>query len=321
MRTSIFFLCLLLVCVTFSVSPAVAADYDFSLSTGYLKGDTTYQIGGHVNYADGSQGDIHFPLSELMFPLDSVMLKAEGEVTFADKWHLSLSGQTNITDDTGETEDSDWLSPGSLDIFSTSDTEMRALLFDGKVNYTFYQGYYGATSTNNFGTRSNLLFSYSGGLGYKHQKFDFDISNLHQWYPSSPSTPHVRVSGLVGTYEVEYWIPYLELGMEIKKTDKFSFDLKIAYAPIVKVQDEDHHLLRNNVYKTDYEWNGSAAFITGKGRYNINQHWFLAAGVEWMEIESEGRSDAYFSGVYDHTIDQKIDSSQLSSFLTVGYSF
>lgn len=324
MRLTISILCLFISTFILFSGSVSAADYDFSLSTGYLKGDSTYQIGGHINMANGSQSTIHFPLSELAFPLDAVMLKAEVEATFADKWRLSLSGQTNITDDTGETEDSDWgvwnWSPASqLDIFSTTDTEMTALLFDGKLSYTFYQGYFGGSSIRK--NSSNLLFSYSAALGYKHQLFDFEVSNLDQWYPSSPSTPHVRNSGLVGTYDVEYWIPYLELGMDVNKSDKYFFNLSVAYAPIMNAKDEDHHLLRGLVGISDHDWNGTAKFLTAKGRYNLNEHWFLGLEVEWMGIESEGRSVTYDNGVYDHTIDNEITSEQLSSFLTLGYSF
>ena len=321
MRTTVPLLSLLITCFIFSISPATAADYDFSIATGYLKGDSTYRIGGLVDGADGSQSNFHFPISELMFPLDAVMLKTEFEVSFSDRWRLSLNAQTNITENTGKMEDSDWLSPGRLDIYSESDTEMRALLFDGKLRYTFYRGYYAESSANSLNGGSDLLFSYSAGLGYKHQNFDFEVSNLDQWYPSSPSTPHDRVSGLVLTYEVEYWIPYLELAMDINKSDKFSFELGFAYAPIINVKDEDHHLLRNKVNVADHDWNGSARFFTLKGRYNFNERWHMAAEIENMSLESEGRSVASFSGVYDHTIDHKIESEQSSGFLTVGYSF
>ena len=321
MRTTVSFLSFLMICFIFLPGLVIAADYDFSLGTGYLTGDSTYQIGGHIDDVNLGPADIHFPLSELMFPLDAVMLQAKFGIDFTDRWRFSISGQTNLTSDTGKMEDSDWLSPGSLDIYSESDTEMRALLFDGKLRYTFYQGYYGQTSANSTKGGSDLLFAYSAGLGYKHQLFDFEVSNVDQWYPSSPSTPHDRVSGLVLTYDVEYWIPYLELAMDISKSDKFSFELGFAYAPVINVKDEDHHLLRNKVNVADHDWNGSAHFFTVKGRYNFNDRWYMTAEIEKMRIESEGRSDASFFGVYDHSIDHKIESNQLSGFLTVGYSF
>jgi outer membrane protease len=321
MQTIVSKLCLLIACVIISVSPVVAADFDFSVSSGYLLGDSTYQIGGHVDAEATGPEDLHFPISELKFPLDAVMLKAEFGVDFADRWRFSLSGQTNITDDTGKMEDSDWVTPGSLDIYSESDTDMRAWLFDGKLSYTFYRGNYGETWTTDTERGGDVLFFYSAGVGYKHQHYDFDVSNVDQWYPSSPSTPHDRYPGPVLTYEVEFWMPYIELAMELNKADKFFFNFSLAYAPRINAKDEDHHLLRSKVNRADHDWNGDAHFITAKGRYNINEHWFVALEVEKIHIESEGRSDAYLYGVYDHTIDHEIKSDQLSSFLKFGYSF
>jgi outer membrane protease len=306
--------CLVLVSITHAEA-AVSA----SIGTGYLAGDTQYQIGGRVIDADGVY-EIHFPLSELKFPLDAFMVKGTVTVDFAERWSLMASGATNISDDTGNTENRDWLTPNTLDIYSESDTEMDALLLEGKVSYMFYQWYYGQASINGISTR-NIQFSYFTGLGYKYQKFDFEVSNLDQWYPTTPSTPHVHVSGLIATYEAEYQIPYLELSMEMKVAEKFLLEIGLAYAPFVDFQDEDQHLLRDKVNRADHDWAGDAMFVRLKGRYNFNPHWFLELDAEAMKIESEGESNAYFGGVWDHSIDHEVESEQYSAYLSIGASF
>jgi hypothetical protein len=197
---------------------------------------------------------------------------------------------------------------------------MDALLLEGKVSYMLYQWYYGQASINGISTR-NIQFSYFTGLGYKYQKFDFEVSNLDQWYPTTPSTPHVHVSGLIGTYEAEYQIPYLELSMEMKVAEKFLLEIGLAYAPFVDFQDEDQHLLRDKVNRADHDWAGDAMFVRLKGRYNFNPHWFLELDAEAMKIESEGESNAYFGGVWDHSIDHEVESEQYSAYLSIGASF
>jgi len=312
-------------CLVFiSIIPAEAG-VSASIGTGYLTGDTQYQIGGQVDHATLGEFETHFPISELKFPLDAFMVKGAVTVDFAERWSLMASGATNITDDSGNTEDSDWgywegSSADSLDIYSESDTEMDALLLEGKATFMFYQGYYGQDSLNGISNR-NIMFYFFAGVGYKYQKFDFEVSNLHQWSPSIPSLPHEYVSGLIGTYEAEYQIPYLELSMEMNVGEKFLMELGVAYAPFVDFQDEDQHLLRDKVNRADHDWAGDAAFVRLKGRYNFTPHWFLELDAEVMKIESEGESNAYFGGVWNHSIEHEVESDQYSAYLSIGASF
>ncbi len=75
---------------------------------GILRGDSTFQIGGNVVLADGVRGTIHFPLSELEFPLDVVIGSIEASVDFADRWTFRGGLSKNVTSDAGKTKDSDW---------------------------------------------------------------------------------------------------------------------------------------------------------------------------------------------------------------------
>lgn len=318
---------LILICsfLVFSTNSALAG-VDFSVGGGYLAGNSQYQIGGHTVNADGSVENIHFPLSELDFTLDSYIVKGQVDLDFAKKWGLMFNAETNMTDYSGKMEDSDWGvwegSPVSqLDIYSESDTEMEMFAFEGKLTYQLYQGYYGENALNPAIGNSDIIFSYTVGLGYKYQKIDFDVYNLDQWYPSAPSEAHEYVNGLVLTYEAEYQIPYLELGMEMSAAEKFELGLSIAYAPFVSFKDEDQHLLRDKVNIADHGWDGEALMVNLNMRYYLYKDWYLQADFEAMKIKSEGQSKSYFGGVWDHTIDHEIVSHQYRSYLMLGYSF
>ncbi|MEZ4600490.1 MAG: omptin family outer membrane protease [Syntrophotaleaceae bacterium] len=306
-------------CFFFILNNPAEGEISASVGGGYLAGDTQYQVGGTVVDATGVY-EIHFPLSELKFPLDAFMVKGTVNVDFAKRWSLMASAATNITDDTGNMEDSDWgifngSTADTLDVYSESDTDMEALLLEGKISCKV--GQFSIDRKN----RSDIFFSWFVGLGYKYQKFDFDISNLDQWYPSAPAIPHDIVPGVVLTYEAEYQIPYLDLSLEMNVAQKFLLHLGGAYAPFVDFKDEDHHLLRGLSYYSDHDWEGDAWFVRLKGRYDFHPRWFIVVDAEAMRIESEGRSHAYLAGTWSHTIDNRVESEQYSAYLSIGCDF
>lgn len=288
--------------------------FDVAAGLGQLGGQTTYQIGGTISTPSGT-GKVHFPISELEFPFDVYMGTLKASVGFAEKLKLSASVKKNITDDAGKMKDSDWgawwldgngwAEQGTLDIYSESDADLDALILDVNLRYRLHRGFF-------------------VGLGYIHQNFDYEISNLHEWYPSSTyyfgvDLPHYRLGGQVLTYEVTYNIPYIEIAFMGKATDTFTVEMSLGYSPIVNVEDEDHHLLRSKVNKGDCD--GSAILFSLQGRYDFFKNWFLTLGLEYVKIETDGKSEAFFSGVYDHTIDLEIESEQLFGGITVGYAF
>jgi len=289
--------------------------FDVAVGLGKLGGHTTYQRGGFF-YGPWGTGTDPFPLSRLEFPLDVYMASLEVSVGFAEKLKLSASVKKNITDDAGKMEDSDWgiyfisgfpgTSPGSLDIYSESDASLDALIVDVSARYRFYRGFF-------------------VGLGYLHQNFDYEISNLHQWWPSSYSyfgvdLPHIQVDGPVITYEVTYSIPYIELAFLGKATDRFTVETSLGFSPFVNAEDEDNHLLRSKVSKADYD-PGSAILLSVEGRYKFATNWFLALQFDYTKIEADGESLDYVNGVYAGTIYQETKSEQIFYSLNIGYAF
>jgi hypothetical protein len=296
-----------------------------TLGVGKLSGYTKYQIGGKVDYFTGEGTEVHFPISELDYPLDVYMVSVGARIESGESWTFTLNTKKNITGDAGTMKDSDWgvyyLSPEefiepnqefqqhTLDIYSESDADLEALMIDINFQYRFYR-------------KPNWAFS--GGLGYIFQHFDYEVSDLDQWYPScyyyfGEDIGHEYVSGQVATYDVTYSIPYVEVAAEFKIKDRFSIEGSLGYAPYIRVADDDDHMLRSKVSKGDLY--GDAVMISLEGRYHITNHWFLKLQFNRTTMNAEGRSRAYFYDFYTHTIDEEIESEQTFTNLSIGYLF
>ena len=292
--------------------PSHAASFDVTAGIGKLSGDTTYRIGYPVNWVNFGTEEGYFPFSQLEFPLDAYMLSLGGNVEFTDRWKGSLTIQKNITDDPGETEDSDWITesdPTRLDVFSTSNTELDAMIWDINLGYTLYK---------------TPRLSLTIGGGYLHQNFDFKCRLIRQYSPSGLSGYDYTGDGSVAlTYEITYAIPYIEFVIQSHVTDNFSMEASLGYSPFVSVEDEDQHLLRNKVNRGDLE--GEAFLFSVNGRYTIFTNWFLMLGVDYVKIETDkGDMVATFSGansIYNHTVTEEVESTQTTAMFTVGYAF
>jgi len=303
------------------VTLAYAEGSQVNLTLGISKssGDTTYQIGGRVDIGGLGSYKLHFPISELEFPLDLYMISVGGSIEFAEKWKVNIGVKKNITTDAGKMKDSDWgywwlsgypwAKQNTLDIYSESDADLDALMMDINLRYRFYQG-------------SN--WSFAAGLGYIGENFDYKVSNLDQWYPSSVyyfgyDFGHDYISGKVLTYEARYSIPYMEIATELKIKDRLRVEASLGYSPIVNVTDEDNHILRDKISKGDCD--GNATLFSLKGRYEFWKPWLLMIELGYISIDADGKQTQYLEGELLGTIDQKIKSTQTFIDFAVNYSF
>jgi len=285
---------------------------------GKLGGDTTYQIGGNYFTPAGS-GQMHFPISELEFPLDVWMVSVEASKEFAKKWKVSVGAKKNITSDAGKMKDSDWgayflegyawAQKDTLDIYSESDGELDALIMDINLRYRFYE-------------KTNWAFIV--GIGYIRQNFDYAISNLNQWYPSSNyyfgvDLPHTLASGKIMTYEITYSIPYIEIGVQGSFKDEFSVEASFGYSSLVDAQDEDVHILRAKV--AEGHCDGDAILLSLRARFDFSKNWFLLAEFDHTKIDTDGWQEQYIDGVRIGRIDQEITSEQILACFSIGYTF
>lgn|GEM_PF-319713 len=297
---------------------AQGPEIDIMVGIGKLIGDTTYRIGGTVATPSGGY-ELHFPISELEFPLDVFMVSIEGSIEFAETWKASVGVKKSITSDAGKMKDSDWgyyflegypwAEQDTLDICSESDADLDALIIDINLRYKFYQ---------------KSSWAFFAGLGYMRQYFDYEVSNLDQWYPSDyyyfgVDPGHDYVSGKVLTYEVLYSIPYMEIGTQLKSKGELSVEASLGYSPIVDAEDEDNHILRSKVSEGDCD--GDAIFFSLKGRYNFPRKWFLALQFDYTTIDTDGTQKQYTDGVLTAIIDQEIESKQILTVLSIGCTF
>jgi outer membrane protease len=287
-------------------------DIRLSVGIGYLQGETSYQIGGHSDSPQFGPYDYNDPLSELDWPLNVIM----GSVDLtASYWRLSgaLSYKMNFSDPKQKMEDSDWLTPGApgqLDVYSESSVTLDAKIFDGNINFEFLK-------YNGWGMQI--------GVGYLWQDFSYVASNFDQWYPSSPSTPHIYYSGRGITYDVTYEIPYAQLLVNFN-TKKLRGALAYQYSPFVNAEDEDKHLLRSKVGK-GYD-SGYMNAVRFNCTYDFTKHFFGGIDLSWRQIQTTGyqrqHQDACAENGYREwwgDIDNEIYSEQRECKLSAGYKF
>lgn len=293
-------------------NPAHAATFELTAGIGKLSGETTYRIGYPVDFVYFGTEEGYFPFSQLEFPLDVSMLSLDGNIEFSNTCNFSLRMQSNITNDPGNMKDSDWITPSDptrLDIFSTSDTDLDALVWDINLGYMIYES-----------PRFSLILR----GGYLRQSFDFKCRLIRQYSPSGlPGYDYVGDGSVGITYEITYEIPYLEVGIQSDLTNSFSMGASLGYSPIVTVKDKDRHLLRNKVNTGNLE--GDAFMFSLEARYNMFTNWFFTCSIDYLTIQTDkGNMVATFDGpnsVYDHTVTEEAESTQTSAMVTLGYAF
>lgn len=283
-------------------------------------GYTQYRIGGTFVNPDGVRYKIWFPLSELKFPMNITMFSSDMNIEIFRKFFIHGNFKKNITSDAGKMEDSDWgvnhNNPDSLDIFSKSDAELNAWILNSDfmvkvVNVSF--------------------FSLNTGAGYMYQSFDYDISNLDQWYPSTPQYGHDYVMGSVLTYTVKYYIPYIVVAPCLNFKEKLKISQSIAFSPYVIAKDIDNHILR---FKESSGDSRGVAFITSfKIDYFFTPVFYFGLNMDYTYILTEGtQKQIQYADTWDAVngfraagpigeIDNRISSSQFSIGIRGGIKF
>ncbi len=291
--------------------------FDISIGTELMSGDTTYSTGGVVTFADGSSANLHFPVSELEWPLDIWLARVDAGINVGSSWRINGVLKTNISDPDDPMKDSDWgvfylagdpySSPSDLDVYSESNiSDFDALIWDINIEWAFLQ------------RQSWNLYA---GLGYQYQKFEYDGQLIQEtiYYLGTP----VGVSygdGSVGiTYEMTYKMPYFLIGTDFQLTPNFTVSGSFAYSPWVDAEDEDHHLLRDRVAQGDMD--GDAIMFDVSGTYNFTSSWFLEGGFHYTKIDVDGDQSVSMYGFPVLTQYEESESTQTSGYLNIGYRF
>lgn len=280
----------------------------------YIKGDTTYHISFDETWANGGHGE-----SELEFPIDNLMIGiglvvgSKHEKTGQTMGQFSLTLLYTPSGDAGTMKDSDWIendaafgetSHAGKDLYTESDAHLTGMIFD--INYAYHFRY------NNSWTLGPML-------GFRHQKFEYDVTGGGGMYWTTP----VFLEGKLLDYEVTYSIPYIGLSSNLLfgKNNQFQFNSTFSYSDWAKASDRDDHILRYKLAEGDCD--GEAYLVNLTGDWKFHPDWILSLGAEYVDIDTSGsQHQGYYAGPYTGTtldVNDEITFSYWSAMLRISY--
>ena len=277
---------------------------------GAWAGDVTYQIGGTVKYPDGQEIEVNDPLSELKWPLGVAMLSLGWRSCFWERIEIFQDIMLSISDPSGKMEDSDWgdsQNPNDKNIYSESDTKLKASSLDTGVRIWLMNFRMGRQGTIDIGLGAGLLL----------QNMEWKTTVTEQWYMGEQST-----FNYAGSYTAKLMMPYLDLAgkMHLKS---FRLLTEIGLTPWVEVKDDDHHILRYKKSTTEATGYGLKGRV--EGRYYLTENLFVNAEVKAIYYKADGMDKSYFyAGEYSglqYEIDHTIESRQFNGTLGIGLAF
>ena len=110
------------------------------------------------------------------------------------------------------------------------------------------------------------------GFGYKQQKFDYRVYNVHQWLVGVPNSDQYVNDVTALTYNSVESIPYLSVGF-IKDWSSLSIGFETQFSLFVSYKGHDNHVLRSKHIN-----------FSGKGQY-VN----IAINLQYETLRRIGR--------------------------------
>ncbi len=284
-------------------------EFDLSIGAELMSGDTTYSIGGPIVYPDGSLVNAYFPFSQLEWPLDIWLARIDAGINIGSSWRINAAGKKNINDPGDNMKDSDWIIPGSLDIYSESEiADFEALIWDIDIEWVFMK---------------RQAWDIYAGFGYQYQNFEYGAQGIYQYSPSGllPGVEAYGDGSVSVTYEMTYKMPYFLIGTDFQVTPNFTLATSFAYSPWVDADDEDFHLARTPVLVSQGDMDGDGYMFDLAGTYRFLSSWFLKAGFHYLRIAVDGSQNQSFGGAAPWTVREKSESNQTSGYVSIGFTF
>ncbi len=286
--------------------------FNIKVGSEFYAGYTQYEIGGKVILPDGSKGKVHFPISQLKFPLDVLFASFFFDFKPNNENIFSFSLKKNINKSNGFTEDSDWLYSSSIkDVFSESESKINTWILDFNYKHLVY--------CHSF---LKLFF----GLGIKFQHFNYEANDVEQWYPSQPSKEHEYVNGLVVTYSVNYYIPYIFINPKLKVTHELNINTKFSFSPYTLAFDEDNHILRDK--KSIGESSGYSFLARVELSYYASLDFFVSLFISYQftqttgeEVQTRYKDNSEGPAGEIARIENKLNSKQIVIGFNAGIEF
>jgi len=204
-----------------------ASEVEFipSLDLSYFSGDTWYEIKG-----SSASGDWR---SRLTFPIHNIRLG--GEMTFRvdSDLEFTLGGWRTLDEEAGTLRDDDYLN-GIRDVWSRSDADLVAWGLEGSFTY--------------WGIRGEKV-RFGPMLSVCYDRLDYDVYDVMQWGINPVDV--IRVDGKVLTYRQERISAPFGVRLKWRPREWFQLEWKGAASFFTYVWDEDDHLLRSKLSKSE----------------------------------------------------------------------
>jgi outer membrane protease len=294
-------------------------ELDASIPVGFLSGSTSYRI----SLSDGSSS----VASELDFPLRGVVAglharAASPAAPGTSRWVLEASALHSLGAMSGTVEDSDWVDgPAEVqevganhagkDIYSTSTGALTALLLEARVGRSV------ALAPD---VRLVPL------VGFLYQRFSYDVSDVHQqgYGPWNTSAFTGSASGTVLTYEVSQRALYVGVRGEVA-SGRWSAALEGWASPVASASDEDDHVLRHKISKT--EASGRAWQLGAEGRVLLGPADDLSVRATMVQFDLSGTqhqempATAPYTGTVSIDVPAEIHSTRFTGLVAWTHRF
>ncbi len=289
---------------------------ELSLMGGYVYGDVTYEIGGTVRFPDGDGFSLHFPISRLEWPIETIVGGVVGTAWIGD--FVSIDGSCVISLDEGDglMKDSDWGDEDDtslLTIYSESKIELVYGVVDGLLRLWLRP----LPVTG----RSALRLAVGGGLLVQH--IEWEVTDTDQWYPQEPELGHdLLLDSVNATYDVDLAMPYANATVRWQAERAWA-EFGVDVAPLVGVEDRDDHLLRDRLSRTSATGWGWRLRVSVRHRFG--RCWLAGVDVSSLVFEADGEQETQIYAGPDAgdrwTIDQEVSGRQVGGMAVLGATF
>ncbi len=234
------------------------------IGAGYLSGESTESV-----YDTAASG---YKLSELTWRLRDVFMFNAGISVQPATW-LKLNGDIWIkaNDGNGSMDDYDWFVEGRdwTHWSHHNNVELsEGLMYDLNVEFPFYR-FDQAT--------------FSALIGYKHDHWEWKTrggSYIYSTYALRDTIGTFPDDEPGITYEQTFGVPYVGLAFAAR-LEKATLTGRLIGSTLVKVEDVDHHHMRNLLFENDFDTGSMVSFDLGGG-YNLTDQLSLLAAYHYQ---------------------------------------
>jgi len=259
-------------------SPSSPVKFSVSLGAGYLTGESKEMVyWPHVG---------NHKASELTWKIDSLFMVGIGaKLEVRDWFTANFDGWFKATNGDGTMDDYDWMVPGGdwTDWSHHENTDVTdGSILDVNAEFAFYR---------------TPSVKFNGIGGFKRDNFGWEarggdyVYSVAGYRDTAGSFPN----GLQGiSYEQTMTSFYFGLGIAVK-SEKFHFNSRVIYSPLVTAEATDNHHLRNLVTYEDFDDGDLIAFDIA-GSYLFTEDLSLEVAYSYQSYDTmQGDSEWHYN--------------------------